>query len=269
MKRYARCFQSLAAAGRGAFIPFTVLGFPDPTRCADQLDLLARNADALELAIPFSDPVADGPTIQSAAATALRAGATPRLCLDLVAGLRQSYPALPIGLLMYANLVLHPGVQRFYEDAAAAGVDSVLVADLPSEEGEPFAATARAAGVAPIFIAPPNADSRALDRIAQLGAGYTYVLTRSGVTGAERVAGRPAGSLLATLAKRGAPPAVLGFGISTPEHVSTGIAAGAAGVISGSAVVTRLQSLSAGRTGEEAVREWLAGMRSAAAYRTR
>lgn len=264
MTRYAARFEALSAAGRGAFIPFTVLGFPDAARCMRQLDLLAAHADALELGIPFSDPVADGPTLQRAATDALESGATPARCLALVAQVRERHPALPIGLLVYANLVTHRGLDRFYRDAAAAGVDSVLVADVPSEEGAPFAAAARAAGVAPVFIAPPNADGAALDRIAALGSGYTYVLTRAGVTGAERAAGAPAAELFAELAARAAPPPVLGFGISRPDQVRAGIAAGAAGVISGSAVVERLHALGAGGVSEEAVSDWLERMRAAA-----
>jgi len=263
VSRYAARFQSLAAERRGAFIPFTVLGFPDRARCAEQLDALARHADALELGIPFSDPVADGPTIQRATATALRDGATPAACLALVAGVRDRHPDLPIGLLVYANLVLRPGIGRFYARAAEAGVDSVLVADVPSEEGEPFAAAARAAGVAPVFIAPPNAGGSALDRIARLGEGYTYVLTRSGVTGAETAAGRPADEMLAALAQRRAPPSVLGFGISRPEHVRAALQAGAAGAISGSAVVERLGGAGRSAGGLDEVEQWLDGMRSA------
>lgn len=264
MKRYAARFAKLAAAGRGAFIPFTVLGFPDAVRCAEQLDVLAEQADALELGIPFSDPVADGPTIQRATTAALQAGATPANCLALVERVRERHPALPIGLLVYANPVVHRGLERFYTDAAAAGADSVLVADVPSEEGEPFAAAARAAGVAPVFIAPPNADDAALDRVAALGAGYTYVLTRAGVTGVERDAGVPAEALFAALAARNAPPPVLGFGISRPEQVRAGIRGGAAGVISGSAVVERLRASSTGRITPEALAEWLRSMRAVA-----
>ncbi len=263
MNRYVARFSELAGARRGAFIPFTVLGFPDAARCAEQLELLAEYADALELGMPFSDPIADGPTIQRATMTALQAGATRAQGLALVARVRARHPALPIGLLVYANPLMHRGLDRFYAEAAAAGVDSVLVADVPSEEGAPFAQAARRAGVAPVFIAPPNADAAALDRIAALGGGYTYVLTRSGVTGAERVAGTPAGELLAALTARNAPPSVLGFGISRPQQVSAGIRAGAAGVISGSAVIERLQCLGTGETTPGMLAEWLRSMRAA------
>jgi tryptophan synthase alpha chain len=262
-RRYATHFAELDAAAHGAFIPFTVLGFPDRARCAEQLDLLAEHADALELGIPFSDPVADGPTIQHAATDALAAGATPASCLKLVAKLRERHPDLPIGLLVYANLVVHRGLEAFYTEAARAGVDSVLVADVPAEEGQPFADAARAAGVAPVFIAPPNADDATLERIATLGEGYTYVLTRAGVTGTEQAAGLPAEGLLARLASFDAAPPVLGFGIATPEQVQAGIAAGAAGVISGSAVVKQLRAFAADEATRSGVADWFETMHAA------
>ncbi len=262
--RYATRFAGLAHAKRGAFIPFTVLGFPTRTGCAEHLEILARHADALELGIPFSDPVADGPTIQRASAAALAAGATFGVCLELVAGLRAQHPDLPIGLLVYANLVISRTLESFYAKVAAAGADSVLIADVPSEEGAPFAAAARAAGVSPVFIAPPNAGHAALDRIARLGAGYTYVLTRSGVTGTEHAAGTPARELLAQLEARDAPPAVLGFGVSEPSQVCEGIAAGAAGVICGSAVVKRLTQHASGELDLAVLEDWLASMHAAA-----
>lgn len=261
--RYRECFAALSRSGRGAFIPFTVLGFPDPRRCVGHLELLAAQADALELGVPFSDPVADGPTLQRAGGEALAAGTTVRIGLDLCAGLRQRHPDLPIGLLVYANLVVHRGVDAFYSAAAEAGVDSILVADVPSEEGEPFAAAAHRAGISPVFIAPPNAPDAALERIARLGDGYTYVLTRSGVTGAERVAGRPTREWFEALARRRTAPPVLGFGISNPEQVAEGIAAGAAGVISGSAVVARLRRLEEGEFSTSAMQNWLRSMRDA------
>lgn len=267
MMRYADMFRGLREQGRAAFIPFTMLGFPDQEGCADHLQLLAEHADALELGVPFSDPVADGPTIQRAAVKALQADAGLDRCLELVQGVRQRHPRLPIGLLVYANPVVHAGLDVFYRRVAAAGADSVLVADVPSEEGAPYAAAARAAGVAPVFIAAPNTGEEALDRIAELGAGYTYVLTRAGVTGTEQAAGTPARTLLDALEKRGAPPPVLGFGVSTPEHVRAGAGAGAAGVISGSAVVAMLERLGRREASPKGCSEWLESMRQATFYR--
>ena len=262
--RYASRFTELAHAGRGAFISFTILGFPNHKICAEHLEILASHSDALELGVPFSDPVADGPTIQRASAAALDAGVTFSTCLQLVANLRAGHPKMPIGLLVYGNLVMFRSPERFYAEVAAAGVDSVLIADVPSEEGAPFATAARAAGVAPVFIAPPNTDKAALDRIAKLGAGYTYVLTRSGVTGTEHAAGAPARALLSQLAARNAPPAILGFGVSEPRQVHEGIAAGATGVISGSAVVSRLAQLASSEIKVAALEDWLASMHAAA-----
>ena len=241
--RYAAMFSRLEARREGAFIPFAVLGDPDPVRSlAAVRALAAAGADALELGLPFSDPVADGPVIQAASARALMAGVRQADCWRIVAEVRGEFPELPIGLLVYANLVCHRGPERFYEAAAAAGVDSVLVADLPVAESAEVAAAARTHGVAPVFIAPPNADNARLGAIAAAGEAYTYVTSREGVTGAdEKLRGDQRG-VIASLKQHGAPPPVLGFGISPPDHVRAALALGAAGAISGSAVVSRLVS---------------------------
>ncbi|MBU3823600.1 MAG: tryptophan synthase subunit alpha [Candidatus Oceanisphaera merdipullorum] len=238
MSRYQRLFSRLAAAKQGAFVPFITLGDPTPADSLKVIDaLIAGGADALELGIPFSDPVADGPTIQAASIRALDAGTRTQTCFDMLSQVRAKYPEIPMGLLVYANLVYAPGMDSFYARAAAAGVDSVLVADAPLEMSAPFKAAASKAGIETIFIAPPNGDEAALKAIAEAGAGYTYLLSRAGVTGTETKAGKPVDTLLATLTKYNAPPSLLGFGISTPEQVREAIKAGAAGAISGSAVV--------------------------------
>ncbi|SHH37032.1 tryptophan synthase subunit alpha [Ferrimonas marina] len=241
MSRYSTLFARLNERNEGAFVPFVTLGDPNPGQSLAVIDaLVAGGADALELGFPFSDPSADGPTIQGANIRALDAGTTPEHCFEILAQVRQKYPDLPIGLLVYANLVFAPGLDNFYRRCAQVGVDSVLVADVPVQESAPFADAARAAGVAPIFIAPPNADDATMQRVAESGEGYTYLLSRAGVTGTETKAGMPVEHLLAGLAKHNAPPAVLGFGIAQPEQVREAIGAGAAGVISGSAVVNIL-----------------------------
>ncbi|NOT09635.1 MAG: tryptophan synthase subunit alpha [Gemmatimonadales bacterium] len=238
MSRYARLFERLAAKREAAFIPFVMVGDPDPAGSLAVIRTLAlAGADALELGLPFSDPVADGPVIQAAATRALDAGVTRRQCWEIIAAVRAEFPDLPVGLLVYANLVCHREPAAFYADAARAGVDSVLVADLPVLEAGPVAAAARAHGVAPVFIAPPNADADRLRAIAEAGEGYTYVTSREGVTGADSMLRRDQSALIAQLVEFGAPPPVLGFGISTPDQVRAARAMGAAGVISGSAVV--------------------------------
>jgi tryptophan synthase alpha chain len=239
--RYARMFQRLGK--RGAFGAFVMLGDPDPPTSADILDALVEGgADMLEVGIPFSDPVADGPTIQAAAGRALRQGVTPADCFELLSTFRQRHPNVPVGVLTYANIVLARGPKAFYRAAAEAGVDSVLVADAPVMEAGPFAAAARAHGIAPVLIAAPNTPRPTLKRVAQLGGGYTYCVARAGVTGAEKAMELNHGELFRTLARDGAPPPVLGFGISTPAHVRAALEAGAAGVISGSAIVKIIEA---------------------------
>ena len=236
--RYARMFDRLDRAGEGAFIPFLMLGDPGPARSHAAVRALARaGADAIELGLPFSDPIADGPVIQAAATRALAAGVHRSDCWEIVSSVRAEFPGVPIGLLVYANLVCHRPPAAFYSEAAAAGVDSVLVADLPVLEAAPVAAAAREHGVAPVFIAPPNADPARLRAIAAAGEAYTYVTSREGVTGADQRLRRDLSGMIATLRELGAPPPVLGFGIANPDQVRAALAMGAAGAISGSAVV--------------------------------
>ncbi|MBP7864991.1 MAG: tryptophan synthase subunit alpha [Acidobacteria bacterium] len=242
MTRYETLFARLAASGEGAFVPFTVLGDPDPERSLTILHTLAdAGADALELGIPFSDPVADGPTIQKADIRALEAGMTPGGALDLVRRFRERNREIPVGLLVYANLVEARGRDAFYRRCADVGIDSVLVADAPTLEAGPYAAGARAHGIAPVLIAAPNSRDEDLAAVARLAEGYTYVVTRGGVTGADEHARTDHRALVARLRDAGAPPALLGFGISKPEHVRDALRAGAAGAISGSAMVALVE----------------------------
>ncbi|MBW2525839.1 MAG: tryptophan synthase subunit alpha [Deltaproteobacteria bacterium] len=236
--RYDQLFERLSAADEGAFVPFVVIGHPDLETSERVIHaLIAGGADALELGIPFSDPIADGPTIQAAATAALAGGVTPDDCFSLLSRVRAAHPDLPLGLLVYANLVVARGLADFYARTAAAGVDSVLVADVPAFEAEPYADTAAEFDVSPVLIAPPGADEVCLSEVARLSRGYTYVVARKGVTGARADMQLAHDQIFSSLRQLGAPPPVLGFGISRPEHVREAIAAGAAGAISGSAVV--------------------------------
>ncbi|MDI9221957.1 tryptophan synthase subunit alpha [Pantoea sp. EA-12] len=238
MERYNQLFQRLSAKKEGAFVPFVTIGDPSPELSLKIIDTLVEGgADALELGIPFSDPLADGPTIQSATLRAFASGTTVAQCFEILAAVRQKYPELPIGLLMYANLVFSKGIDNFYAQCEAVGVDSVLVADVPIEESAPFRQAAMRHNVAPIFICPPNADDDLLREIASHGRGYTYLLSRAGVTGAENRASQPLHHLIAKLSEYHAAPPLQGFGISEASQVKEAIAAGAAGAISGSAIV--------------------------------
>ena len=251
--RYARMFERLASVQEGAFVPFVMLGDPELERSLVVVRALAAaGADALELGLPFSDPIADGPVIQAAAARALAAGVRRQDCWRIVQTIRGEFAELPIGLLVYANLVCHRDPVEFYQEAAQAGVDSVLVADLPIAEAAPVAAVARAQGISPVFVAPPNADDPRLRAIAAAGEAYTYVTSREGVTGADERLRRDPSALLARLRALDAPPPLLGFGISNPEQVRSAIGMGARGVICGSAIVQRVAD---GKDVTEFVRE--------------
>ena len=226
----------------GVLVPFLMLGDPSLERCLALADaLVAAGADALELGIPFSDPTADGPVIQRAAARALAAGATPPRCLALVARIRRRHPDLPIGLLVYANTVVRQGLAGFYASAAAAGADSVLVADVPAIESAPFLAASRAAGIHPICVVPPDPAPAVIRHAAACG-GYTYLQGRPGVTGAATPMAPPDCATLDALRSAGAPPALIGFGVSRREHVQAALDAGAAGVIIGSAIVRLIEA---------------------------
>ena len=259
--RYGAMFARLG--NQGAFGAFVMLGDPDLATSARILDALVEGgADMIEVGIPFSDPLADGPTIQAAAERAIAAGVTPADCFRLLRDFRARHPDVPVGVLTYANLVLARGRDDFYRQCAEAGVDSVLVADVPAFEAEPFATAARSHGVEPVLIAATNTPRDTLARVAKLGGGYTYCVARAGVTGAETEMKLDHGALFETLAEEGAPPPVLGFGISKPEHVRAALAAGAAGVISGSAIVRIIET---GPDPLPALRSFVASMKAACA----
>jgi len=233
MSRYGAMFDRLD--GEGAFGAFVMLGDPDLATSAKLLDALVNGgADMIEVGIPFSDPIADGPVIQAAAQRALAAGVRVGDCFDLIAAFRERHPQVPVGILTYANLVLaRPGFMR---DAAEAGADSLLIADVPTLEAEPFAREMDQSGVEPVLIAAANTPDAALDRIAHLSKAYTYCVSRAGITGTH-AAGQFDRGLVDRLEAAGAPPPVFGFGISKPEHVRAALDAGARGVICGSAIV--------------------------------
>lgn len=235
--RYQQTFNR-NSSNKGVLVPFLMLGDFSLQDTLQWVDMLVNHgADALELGMPFSDPVADGPVIQKAAIKALENGITPKDCFEIIHHIRKRYPNLPLGLLTYANLVVASGLREFYQRAKSAGLDSVLLADIPVHAIDVFKKYANAASIDQILIATPNANEKQLEQIAHKTSGYTYVVSRSGVTGENNQSGVPA-TILKQLKKFNAPPALLGFGISSTEHVKNAIAAGFDGVICGSALVS-------------------------------
>ncbi|AZA14714.1 tryptophan synthase subunit alpha [Corynebacterium choanae] len=239
MTRYDALFAKLEARNEGAFVPFVMIGDPDLETSFEIIEtLIAAGADALELGVPFTDPVADGPTIQEAHIRALDAGVDLRGALSVVKRIRDAHPDLPIGLLIYGNVPFSRGLDEFYADLAAVGADSVLIPDIPVREGTPFKQAANAHGIDQIFIAPPSASEATIASVAAHSTGYIYAVSRLGVTGAETAASTTGlRELVDYLHSFQGAPALLGFGISTPQHVRDAVEAGAAGAISGSAIV--------------------------------
>lgn len=242
MSRFPSLVENLRRRDERAFVPFVVLGDPTPELSLRLIDALVdAGADALELGLPFSDPPADGPAIQAASRRALTAGATTARSLALVAALRRRH-ALPVSLLGYLNPLLQRGLDAFYAQAADAGVDAVLVADVPLEESAPLVEAARRHRVDPIFIASERSDAARLDRLARVACGYLYVVAHLGVTG-ER-SDLPVGltAALARMRARVPLPLLAGFGFSTPDQVRAARHADADGVVCGSAIARRIEA---------------------------
>lgn len=262
--RYAAMFARLAAAGERAFVPFFVLG--DPSLEESQaliLAAIAAGADGLELGLPFSDPIADGPAVQAAVVRSLAAGTHIADAFAIIRTVRDAHPTIPIGLLVYANLIVHDGIDRFAELAAASGVDSVVIPDAPSLEQERFATPFRRAGVAVARILPPNASAARLAEIAASSEGYVYVTSRAGVTGADTALRAESADAMQSLRAAGAPPALLGFGVALPDHVRAATVMGAAGAISGSAVVSRIAQHPTPEARRDSITEFVRAMKEA------
>ncbi len=242
--RFDQLFAKLKERNEGAFVPFATLCDPTPEISFEILKtMIESGADALELGIPFSDPCADGLVIQKANRRALNSGADTDKCFEVIAKIRALFEDTPISLLVYSNLVTARGIDKFYADAAAAGVDAILVPDIPVSfiDGPcNFKEAAQKSGVNTVLIAPPNADDETLQKIASTCQGYTYVLSRYGITGTDSVFGRHAEEFV-KLKEFNSPCTLLGFGISTPEHVRDALALGADGAIVGSALVRDIE----------------------------
>jgi tryptophan synthase alpha chain len=232
-----RIAKTFAHRERPAYIAYVVAGDPDPdTSVAIAKELVAGGADILELGMPFSDPVADGPTIQRAGGRALAAGMTPDQLFAIIREIRSGSP-VPIVIMTYFNIVYQRGVDRFYEEAAAAGADGVLIVDLPPEEAGGALAAAGRHGLDQIFLVAPTTSLTRLREIAARGTGYLYLVSVLGVTGARREVSQEVVPLIKRTRECSDLPLCIGFGISGPEQAALFADAGADGIIIGSAIV--------------------------------
>jgi len=242
MKTYKQVFSELARQKRPALIPFFVIGDPDfGTALRLVKAAIDAGADILELGIPFSDPIADGPTIQKADIRARKAGMNVHKALDFVRQVKD-YKDIPIGLLMYYNLVYQYGTEKFFADFHRAGGNSVLVADLSIDDADEVTPAARSAGLDTVFMVTPNTDTERMKLIASATTGFIYTVSLLGVTGSREKLSGMAEGLIVKLKKMTGAAVCVGFGISKPEHAAAIARAGADGVIIGSKIVGLIEA---------------------------
>lgn len=264
MARIADAFSRIRDSKKPGLVAYVTAGDPDLARTAEILVSLARNgADVLEVGIPFSDPLADGPVIQRASERALASGSTLRGALKMIRETRSAIDA-PIVLFTYANPVLRMGEDAFVTEAADAGVDGVLVLDLPVEEAGPFRQRLVGAALDPIFLLSPTTSDARIRASSDLGSGFLYVISRLGVTGARAQVAADAESLVTRIRAHTSLPLALGFGISTPAQVAE-VGRWADAAVVGSALVNVIAEHGAapdvaGRAG--AYLRWLKGQAS-------
>ena len=264
MSRIAGCFARAAAQGRAAFIPFITAGDPTLPRTLQLMHALAdAGADLIELGMPFSDPMADGPTIQAASERALKHGFGLEGPLELVRRFRETRPDLPVILFGYYNPIFRFGEEKLASEAQEVGLDGFLVVDLPPEEGGDLRRAAAAADLDVIYLVAPTTPDDRIAEIAAVARGFIYYVSVTGVTGARAALSSTIAPDVARIKKYSALPVAAGFGISTPEQAAEAARA-ADGVVVGSAIVKMIGEL--GDTDEmvKRVRAFARSLREAA-----
>lgn len=262
VKAISEAFARARAQGRAALITYLTLGYPSP---ADSLELVnalqVGGADLIELGVPFSDPLADGPIIQRASHVALQAGMTPRGCLELVPRLRGAGVTVPLLLMGYYNPIHAYGLEAYVRDCALAGVDGLIVPDLPPEEAGPLRAacsprSGRGRGLALVFLVAPTSGEGRIAQIAAATQGFLYLVSRLGTTGTGQGPGEELAGQLALVRAHARTPVAVGFGLSRPDQMRQ-LAPQVDGLIVGSAVVERAAE------GAAALRDYVRSLRAA------
>jgi tryptophan synthase alpha chain len=220
MTRIGRMFECLQRDGRKALIAYITAGDPTPDRTPALVDALVRGgADLIELGVPFSDPIADGPVIQRAGERALRAGTSLKVVLEIAARIRER-SEVPILLFTYLNPVIHYGLERLAADAARVGIDGCLLTDASVEEAGEYVEAMRKHGLDTVFLAAPTSTERRLKLVAQYSTGFAYLVSRTGVTGEQSSLSGAVGPLVKAMRAITDLPLAVGFGVSRPEHVA-------------------------------------------------
>ncbi len=240
--RITRRFAALAREGRAGLVTFTMAGDPDASASLDILRALpAAGADVIELGMPFTDPMADGPAIQAAGLRALKAGMTLEATLEIIRAFREGDPDTPLILMGYYNPIYIHGVARFLEDAKAAGVDGLIVVDLPPEEDAELCLPARAAGLDFIRLATPTTDAARLPAVLENTSGFLYYVSIAGITGTAVPSYDDVGAAITRLKRETSLPIAVGFGVKTADSAAAIVRSGADAAVVGSAIVDRVK----------------------------
>jgi tryptophan synthase alpha chain len=241
--RISEKFYEVTKKGEGALICYVVAGYPDISISKQVINALVKGGtDIIEVGIPFSDPIADGPTIQAASNTALRKGMTPEKALHIIRSVRKQHPNLPLLAMTYSNILVRAGMEKFMSESKQCGLDGFILPDMPVEQSDTYSLTASKLNLATVFLVSPNTSDTRLRKIIASTSGFLYVVSVYGITGARnsfekytlntiRAVKQVSGSKV---------PVAVGFGISRPSHAKSMIAAGAEAVIVGSAVVNKI-----------------------------
>ncbi|WP_343188384.1 tryptophan synthase subunit alpha [Buchnera aphidicola (Ceratoglyphina bambusae)] len=240
---YKKLFSNLRKKKEGCLIPFIVLGDPDlDTSLEIIISIIENGADAIEIGIPFSDPLADGYIIQNANLRALKKNVTLLKCFDILKNLKNKYTNFPIGILTYANLIFNKGINNFYEICSKIGLDSILIVDVPIEESKMFYECSIKNNISQIFICPPNVNNVMLNKIIKMSKSYIYILSRSGVTGICKKKFFKTNLIVKKIKKISSIPLVQGFGIYSTNQIKNILMNKINGVICGSVVVKQIEN---------------------------
>ena len=237
--RIEKKFYQLKARKEKGLICYIMGGYPNPIACEKVISaIIEGGADIIEIGIPFSDPIADGPVIQEAAFKALKKGVTPQICLNLIKKTRKRYPELPIVIMTYSNILEKNGFRKFMEMAKKAGTDGFILPDMTIDESEKYLQYSKDLGLASIFLVAPNTSNLRIKNTLTVSTGFVYVVSVYGTTGMRNSFNKTTLTAIKNIKKLGSKKNIsVGFGISTPQHVKLMSNNGADAVIVGSAIV--------------------------------
>ena len=242
--RIDKKFRDLKEKKDNALICYVVAGYPD-IRTSENIivALIEGGADMIEIGIPFSDPIADGNTIQEAIHQSLLSGITPEQCLELSQRIRNKFPDVPLIIMTYSNILFRIGYEEFLRRAKVKGIDGCILPDIPFEESEEYVTAAKKTGIATIFLTAPNTEEKRLKDINEICSGFLYVVSVFGITGERKKFDRYTYDVIKKVKKitKNKLPIAAGFGISKPEHVRNMLHAGADAVIVGSAIIRKIK----------------------------